>query len=462
MKAEEIAKLVSLQRQFFQSGATKSLDFRRDQLSALKKTLLEHEEDIFEALHQDLKRPVTESFFGETLFVISELDDALRNLSKWARPQKTATPLMMHPGQSVIYTEPYGVTLIIGPWNYPFQLILAPLIGAIAAGNCAVLKPSEISEHTSALVARMLRGIFEPSYVAVVEGDKNISGSLLEERFDHIFYTGSTSIGRVVMEAAAKHLTPVTLELGGKSPCIVDRNLHMDSAVRRIVWGKFFNAGQTCVAPDYLLIRKDIRDEVISGLLSSINAFYGENPRESPDYSRIINSRHIGRLSALLGEGRVLCGGEIEEESLYFAPTLIDEVTWESPCMQEEIFGPLLPILYYDSIEEAIDTVNRGQKPLALYLFTEDEDIQNRVINETSSGGICINDTIVHIGTSHLPFGGVGESGMGAYHGKATFDTFSHKKSVMRRSLTPDPSFRYPPYQRLTKMFKSIMARLIR
>jgi len=462
MISEETGRLVSVQRRFFQSGATKSLDFRRDQLSALKKTLLEHEEDIFEALHQDLRRPVTESFFGETLFVINELDDALRNLSRWARPQRTATPLMMYPGQSVIYTEPYGVTLIIGPWNYPFQLILAPLIGAIAAGNCAILKPSELSVHTSALIKSMLGGIFEPYYVAVVEGEKDVAGALLQERFDYIFHTGSTSIGRVVMEAAARHLTPVTLELGGKSPCIVDRNLHMDSAVRRIVWGKFFNAGQTCVAPDYLLVKKELRDDVISGLLSSIKTFYGENPAESPDYSRIINSRHINRLSALLGEGKILCGGQFEEDSLYFAPTLIDEVTWESPCMQEEIFGPLLPILYYDSIEEAIDTVNRGQKPLALYLFTEDEDIQNRVIRETSSGGICINDTIVHIGTSHLPFGGVGESGMGAYHGKATFDTFSHKKSVMRRSLTPDPPFRYPPYQKLTGVFRSIMATLIR
>ncbi len=462
MKAEEAGKFVSLQRQFFQSGATKSLDFRRDSLLTLKKALIDHQDEIFKALYQDLKRPTTESFFGETLFVIAELDNALKNLSKWTRPGNVATPLMMYPGNSVIYPEPYGVILIIGPWNYPFQLMLAPLIGAIAAGNCVVLKPSEISEHTSALVAKILCEIFEPSHVTVAEGDKDVAEALLAERFDYIFYTGSTSIGRKVMEAAAKHLTPVTLELGGKSPCIVDRNLHMDSVVKRIIWGKFFNAGQTCVAPDYLLIRKDIKNDVIAGLLSSIQAFYGENPKESPHYSRIINVRHLARLSALLGEGTILCGGEVDEEDLYLAPTLIDDVTWESSCMRDEIFGPLLPILCYDTIEEAIETVNRGQKPLALYLFTEDEDIQNRVISETSSGGICINDTIVHIGTGHLPFGGVGESGMGAYHGKATFDTFSHKKSVMRRSLMPDPGFRYPPYRKLTKPFMDIMAWLIR
>jgi aldehyde dehydrogenase (NAD+) len=461
MKADEACRIVSLQRRFHQSGATRSLDFRRDQLLKLKRALVEHEEDIFKALHSDLGRPDTESFFGETLFVMTEVDSALRNLSGWSRPNRVPTPLMMYPGSSLVYPEPYGVSLIIGPWNYPFQLMMAPLIGAIAAGNCAVLKPSEISEHTSSLIAGLLGEIFEPSFVAVVEGDREAVTSLLNERFDYIFYTGSAPVGRIVMEAAARHLTPSTLELGGKSPCIVDRSLHLEPVVKRIAWGKFFNAGQTCVAPDYMLVRKELKEEVVSGLLSTIKAFYGEDPSRSRDYSRIINRRHLSRLTSLLSEGKPLCGGVADEESLYLAPTLLDEVTWESPCMKEEIFGPILPVLSYDSIDGAIEEINRREKPLALYLFTEDEDIQNRVIAETSSGGVCINDTIVHIGTPHLPFGGVGESGMGAYHGKATFDIFSHRKSVMRRSLVPDPAFRYPPYAKLTAMFRKIMTRLI-
>ncbi len=456
-----IMHILQKQRAFFKSGATGDISFRKEQLRKLKDALSRYESDIVQALREDLKRPEVEAFFGETLFLESEITHTLKNLHKWMRAHSVATPLMQMPGRSGIYPEPYGVALIMAPWNYPFLLLLGPLIGAIAGGNCAVLKPSELAPASSALAVSIVNEYFDTEYIAAIEGGVEESKILLAHKFDYIFYTGGTAVGRIVMEAAAKHLTPVTLELGGKSPCIVDRTLTMNTVCNRIAWGKFFNAGQTCTAPDYVLVHKDSASEFLNGITEAIKRFYGDDPAKSPHYGRIVNDRHFLRLRALLGSGRVVAGGMIEQESLYIAPTILDEVNWESPIMEEEIFGPLLPVITYGEIGEAIGKINERPKPLALYLFSEDESLQQRIIGETSSGGVCINDTVVHIATPTLPFGGVGESGMGSYHGGASFQTFSHMKSVMTRGLSIDPQFRYPPYGPLTPMFKTMMRELL-
>jgi aldehyde dehydrogenase (NAD+) len=460
MNSEKARALVERQREFFNGGRPREYQYRHSQLLKLKELIRSHERQIYDALREDLGRPDMETFFGEFLLVQGELDFAIRNLRRWMKSRQVPTPLMMLPGSSELQPEPYGVVLIVAPWNYPFLLLMVPLIGALASGNCIVAKPSELAAHTSAVLAEMMADIFEPQALAIVQGGAEESSALLAQKFDFIFYTGSTRVGRIVMEAAARNLTPVTLELGGKSPCIVDRNLHMESAARRIAWGKFFNAGQTCVAPDYLLVNKAVKDEILDGIKKAIRAFYGEEPRRSPDYCRIINERHFDRLVALLGEGQILAGGDHERESRYIAPTIIGDITWDSTIMQEEIFGPLLPVLVYDSIDGAIARINERPRPLALYAFTEDEELQDRIGRETSSGGICVNDTIVHSGSRDLPFGGVGESGMGAYHGKATFDTFTHYKSVMKRTLSPDPHFRYPPYMKLSNGFRNLFTHL--
>jgi aldehyde dehydrogenase (NAD+) len=461
MNEEAIKALIDKQRAFFKSGATRDISFRKGQLRTLKEALCRYEKDIVQAVYDDLRRPATEAYFGETLFLESEINYTLKHLHRWVKTRHVATPLMHSPGRSEILPEPYGVALVLAPWNYPFLLLLDPLVGIIAAGNCGVLKPSELAPASSALALSMVSEYFDSAYIAGVEGGIDESKTLLAQKFDYIFYTGSTAVGRMVMEAAAKNLTPVTLELGGKSPCIVDRNLHMKNTCRRVAWGKFFNAGQTCTAPDYVLVHKDCAREFIDGLTEEIKSFYGDDPRTSPHFGRIINDRHFLRLRALLKSGRVVSGGMLEQESLYIAPTILDEVAWESPIMEEEIFGPLLPVIIYNDSEEALAKINEKPKPLALYLFTEDESLQQRVIDETTSGGVCINDTIVHIATTSLPFGGVGDSGMGAYHGKASFDTFSHMKSIMRRGLALDPPLRYPPYRELTPLFKTLIKELV-
>ncbi|MDQ7823983.1 MAG: aldehyde dehydrogenase [Candidatus Eremiobacteraeota bacterium] len=457
MTQQEIEAVIRRQRSFFESGKTGEYQFRHERLKALRELVTRHENEIYEALRADLGRPQSETFFGELLFVQGEIENALTCLHSWMKPKAVGTPLLLSPGSSSLHSEPYGVTLIIGPWNYPFQLMMAPLVGAVAAGNCVVLKPSEISSHTSSLLARLIPRYFEPGYIDVVEGGVEESGYLLQERLDYLFYTGNPAVGRIVMEAAARHLTPLTLELGGKSPCIFYRNFHFEAAVKRIVWGKFFNAGQTCVAPDYLLLYDGIADEIIKLIQKTVADFFGDDPKKSPDYSRIINERHFKRLTALMEEGRIITGGAADAATRYIAPTVIDEVTWDSKIMEEEIFGPLLPVIYFDNLDKVLAEIRKRPKPLALYLFSEDRETQRKVIRGTSSGGMCINDTLVHISTRELPFGGVGQSGMGAYHGKYTFDTFSHRKSVMERSLLLDPSFRYPPYPAMSPAFRKIL-----
>jgi aldehyde dehydrogenase (NAD+) len=350
------------------------------------------------------------------------------------------------------------VVLIIGPWNYPFSLMIEPLLGAIAAGNCAILKPSEIAPHTSAIVAELIHKTFESDYITVIQGGVETSQQILAEKFDHIFFTGGTKIGKIIMEAAAKHLTPVTLELGGKSPCIVEPDIDLKTAARRITWGKFINCGQTCIAPDYLLVDRTIKSELITELKQSIQEFYGTDPATSPDYPRIISDQHFQRLSSFLQDGNIMIGGQTNPENRYIAPTLIDNIALDSPIMQEEIFGPILPMVEYGDLTEAINLINSRPKPLALYLFSQDKAKQTRVLENTSSGGVCINDTVVHISVRDLPFGGVGDSGIGRYHGKTSFDIFSHKKSVLKKSFIFDLDWRYAPYtQGKLKLLKKFL-----
>ena len=444
LTALAIPNLIRQQREFFRTEQTQSIAFRLEQLAKLKQAIVDRQEAIIQAAKADLGRPAFEAYFE--IATLGEINLALKQLKNWVKPQRVKSPIDQFPASAWIQPDPLGVVLIIGPWNYPFQLMMSPLVGAMAAGNCAILKPSEHAPQTSRVVAELISDTFDPEYIAVAEGAAHISQQLLAEKFDHIFFTGGTEIGRIVMAAAAQHLTPVTLELGGKSPCIVDRDIHLDRAAKRIAWGKFINTGQTCIAPDYLLVQRQIKPDLVDRIKYYIKEFYGENPAVSPDYGRIIHRRHFDRLIAFLDRGEIVIGGDHNPTDRYLAPTLIDGVTWDDPVMQEEIFGPILPILTYDELEDAIAQVNARPKPLALYFFSQDRQKQDRILRATSSGGVCINDTVVQVGVNTLPFGGVGESGIGSYHGKASFDTFSHSKSVLRREFWLDLGWRYAPY----------------
>ncbi|OUL25791.1 aldehyde dehydrogenase family protein [Nostoc sp. RF31YmG] len=450
------ADIIRKQREFFQTGKTKDVDFRIAQLKILKQAILENEQAIVQALRADLHKPEFETYATE-IFVIKEIDYAIKNIKNWIKPKKAAVTIDFFQYSARIYPEPLGVALIIGAWNYPFNLIISPLIGAIAAGNCTILKPSELAPHTSSLLAKMIAKYFEPAYIALVEGGVETSQNLLAEKFDYIFFTGSTSVGKIVMEAAAKYLTPVTLELGGKSPCIVDTEINLEHTVKRITWGKFLNAGQTCIAPDYILVDKKIKTNLVDGLKKCIKEFYGDSPASSPDYARIISQKHFDRLASLINNGEVIIGGETNPEERYISPTVIDNISLDAAIMQEEIFGPILPIIEYSDIKEAIALINSRPKPLALYLFTQNKNLQKLVLQETSSGGVCINDTVMHCGVPSLPFGGVGDSGVGSYHGKASFDTFSHSKSVLQNSFLLDLKWRYAPYQGKLAFLKRLL-----
>jgi aldehyde dehydrogenase (NAD+) len=445
-------------RASFESGRTRPLAWRREQLTNLKRLLQENGEALVAAIQADLGRPELEGWITDVTVTIGEIDLALKNLARWTRPERISTPLAMQPASSRIVREPLGVVLIIAPWNYPVQLLLSPLVGAIAAGNCAVLKPSEVSAHTSTALGQLLPRYLDGECFALVEGGVDETTALLKERFDHILYTGNGSVGRVVMEAAAKHLTPVTLELGGKSPCIVDDQVDMAVAARRIVWGKFLNAGQTCVAPDYVLVHESKEGALLDAMKAALREFYGEDPRRTPDFGRVINQRHHRRLAALLGSGETVVGGQIDEQDCYIAPTILREVSPDAPVMQDEIFGPILPVLTVPSIDAAIAFVNARPKPLALYVFTKRKQVEEDVIARTSSGGVCVNATIWHIANSGLPFGGVGPSGMGAYHGRDSFECFSHRKSIVSKSTAIDPKLAYPPY---TKFKTTLVRRLM-
>jgi aldehyde dehydrogenase (NAD+) len=453
---ERIHGRVAGLRTAFDSGRTRPLAWREQQLRGIEKLIVERGEELLVALQADLGKPAIEAWAADIGAVRMEAAQTRRKLKKWTKPRKAG--LLPIPGRMKIIREPLGVVLIIAPWNYPVQLLLTPLIGAIAAGNAAMLKPSEVTPHTSAVLAKRIPDYLDGEAIRLVEGGVDETSVLLAERWDHIFYTGNGTVARVVMEAAAKHLTPVTLELGGKSPCIVDDDVDVEIAARRIAWGKWLNAGQTCVAPDYVLVKREREDELVAALAACVKEFYGDDPQKTEDFGRIVNSRHHQRVSRLLKDGKPAFGGKTDEGDRYVAPTVLREVSPGSDVMGEEIFGPVLPVLPVGSIDEAVAFVNARDKPLALYLFTRSREVEEDVLARTSSGGVCVNGTILQLASPNLPFGGVGASGMGAYHGRYSFETFSHRKSVLTRGLRFDPKMMYPPYTRLkTRLVKKLL-----
>jgi len=436
-------------RQLVVGGTTRPLQWRLEQLDRLDAALSAHSDAVLEALAKDLGKPDVEAYF-EVVAVRQEISLCRRQLRRWIAPKKVSVPLSQRPGRAEVIAEPLGCVLIIGPWNYPFHLAIQPLVSALAAGNTAILKPSEHAPATAQLISSLIGEAFPPEIVQVVQGDGSTAQALLAERFDHIFFTGGERIGKLVMAAAAQHLTPVTLELGGKSPAVVLRDADLEVTSRRLVWGKCLNAGQTCIAPDYLLVERSARTSLLQSLGERLTACFGEEPLDSSDLASIVNETQYERLSALLEQarerGQILLGGTCDPERRRIAPTVIQVNDREDPLMQEELFGPLLPILEVDGLEQAIEWINQRPKPLALYLFSSSQANQETVLNNTSSGGVCFNDVVMQVGVPELPFGGVGASGMGAYHGKAGFDTFSHQRSVLRRPFALDLPFRYPPY----------------
>ncbi len=445
-KTSDFIAILKEQREYFYSGETKSIDFRIAALKKLATIISENEKLLLDSLYADLKRSEFEGYALDIGPVLTELKSNIKALRRWAKPKRVGTPFFLYFGHSKIQYEPLGVTLIIAPWNYPILLALAPLISAVAAGNCVIVKPSELSPNCSSAIAEIIGKTFSQKHVAVVEGGPEISESLLENQFDYVFYTGSTETGKKVYVAAAKHLTPVTLELGGKSPCIIDKETDLETSARRIVWGKFINAGQTCIAPDYLLVDKSIRNILLDKIMDQIKIFYGDDPVKSPDYGRIINRRHFERLSSLFNQGEIVLGGKTDANQLYISPSIIDKVEEHFTIMKDEIFGPILPVLEYENIREAIRIINSKPKPLALYIFSKNKNLVEKVLAETSSGGACVNETIMHIANPNLPFGGVGASGIGNYHGEFGFKTFSHQRSVLYKSFFADIKIRYAPY----------------
>ncbi|MFZ9629359.1 MAG: aldehyde dehydrogenase family protein [Ilumatobacteraceae bacterium] len=446
---DSIAGRVAAAREAFDRGTTRPYSWRVTTLERLRTLLVERETRLLDALAADFGKPRAEAWLTEIGFTISDIDHTLANLSAWMQPEKVPTPLAFKPGSSEIVHEPVGVVSVISPWNYPVQLLLVPAVAAIAAGNAVVAKPSELVPHTSAELVDLLEALHEPA-VTTVQGGVAETTELLAQRVDHIIYTGNSRVARIVMRAAAEHLTPVTLELGGKSPAIVSRNADIALAARRIAWGKFVNAGQTCIAPDYVLVERSVHDALIDGLRAAITQFYGADPRTSADFTRIVNAPHFHRIEKLIHSGTVAVGGDTDADERYIAPTVLTGITRDDPVMGEEIFGPVLPVIAVDSLDEAIRFVNdgaaRGDKPLALYTFSGRDADNDAVIAGTTSGGVCVNGTLMHISNPHLPFGGVGESGMGAYHGRHGFLTFSHARAVHTRSTAIDPPLLYPPY----------------
>lgn len=436
------------QRAFFASGRTCGYAFRRAALERLKAEIKTHLAPLYEALWADLHKSAEEACLTEIGITLREIDDQIGHLHRRMHPRRVGTPLFLQPSRSRIVYEPFGCVLILAPWNYPIQLTLAPLAGAVAAGNCAVLKPSPYTPNVSAVIRQIVESAFPPDHVAVVKGHREVNEALLAERWDYIFFTGSQELGRTVMRAAAEHLTPVTLELGGKSPCIVDNSADADIAARRIVWGKFLNAGQTCIAPDYLLVHQNIKAPLLERIKCHIRAFYGPDPKESPHYGRLVNDKAFERVASYLGNGIILAGGETDPEQRYIAPTLLDlgRPTDGVPVMQAEIFGPVLPVMEFVRLDEAVEFVNRHEKPLAFYYFGSPATGRD-ILRRTSSGGACINDTVLHIANDRLPFGGVGQSGTGKYHGAESFRTFSNRKAVLLSARSLDIPLKYPPYR---------------
>ena len=457
--AQDVENMIAQQRHFYFSRATKDVNFRKEQLVKLKATILKYEKEVLDALYLDLRKSEFEAYATEIGIVLESISYMVKHVDEWMKPEAVKTPIHLQMGKSFIVREPYGVTLIIGPFNYPFQLVMEPLIGAIVGGNTAIVKPSETSVHTAAIVKKIIEETFDASYVHVVEGEKDEVTALIHASFDYIFFTGSVAVGKVVARAAAERLTPIALELGGKSPAIVDQTANLEVAAKRLVWGKFTNTGQTCVAPDYLLVHKDVYESFTKILKNTIRSFYGRNALKSPDYGRIVNVRQFDRLQQILVQERdsITYGGRTDREDLYIEPTVIEHANWTSPSMQDELFGPILPIMMYDDLRIAIHQIRQLPKPLAAYFFSEHEKAINYFLEELPFGGGCINDTITHVGNMHLPFGGVGPSGVKAYHGKASFENFTHAKSILKKSSKLETNVLFPPYKQKVKLVRTIM-----
>lgn len=442
---------------FFNTQQTKDISFRKEQLKKLSKAIKSYESDILEALYTDLGKNKVEAYATEIGITLKSIKNARKELKNWTKTKNVDTPLYLFPTKSYIKKEPYGTVLIIAPFNYPFQLVFEPLIGAIAAGNTAIIKPSELTPNVARVIKRLINETFDANYIEVIEGGIEETQTLIHLPFDYVFFTGSENVGKIVYQAASENLVPVTLELGGKSPVIVDETANIKIASERICFGKFTNAGQTCVAPDYILVHESVKDDLITALSKTLREFYGQNIQQSPDYGRIVNLKHYHRLTSLLNSAQmnIVFGGHSDEDERYIEPTLLDHVTNDSAIMQEEIFGPILPILTYQSLDEAIAFIHQRPKPLSLYLFSEDENATQRVINELSFGGGAINDTLMHLANPKLPFGGVGASGMGRYHGKYSFDTFTHEKSYIFKSTRLESGVHLPPYKGKFKYIKA-------
>lgn len=451
--------ILEKQRQYLSDIGTVTVDKRIDNLKKLKNVIKKYEDEIIDALNKDLGKHIFEAYSNEVGFVYGSIDFAIKNLKGWTKVKKVKNDAAQLPGRSYIYKSPYGAVLIIGPYNYPFQLTVEPLIGAIAGGNTIILKPSEYATATETMVEKIIKETFEEEYIAVITGDYKVNSELLDLQFDYIFFTGSVNVGKIVMEKASKHLTPVTLELGGKSPVIVDNTANLKISAKRILWGKLTNAGQTCVAPDYVLAHEHIYEELIDEFKNTIKEFYGQDIKSNKEFGRIINERHMNRLNNILEQDKekIVVGGDVDFEQRYISPTILRDVTLDDSVMSDEIFGPILPVIKYKDKEELKYYISKHKNPLALYVFSEDEDFCEDVITRFSFGGGCVNDTISHVASAHLPFGGVGTSGMGNYHGKASFDTFTHTKSIVKKSAKIDLKLVFPPYKEKVNLIKKVM-----
>lgn len=456
---KQFQEQLSAMRRYFDTGVTRPYAFRTRQLQALKQAVERYENEIYDALHTDLKKSREECWVTENGFLIAELNDAIRNLKKWMEPEPVATNLLNFPSGSKVRSEPLGVVLIIGPWNYPLQLLLTPLIGAIAGGNCIVLKPSEFAPATAAVMKQIIAAAFPPEYVLFVEGDgaQVIPAMMQHFRFDHVFYTGSTGVGKIIYKLAAEQLTPVTLELGGKSPCVIEADAQLDIAAKRIAMTKFSNAGQMCVAPDYILVDRSVKDKFVAALIRRTRQFFSDQPATNDNYGKIINHKQFDRLVNYLNEGKILLGGKHDRDSLFIEPTVIDELPPDATIMKEEIFGPLLPVISFDKMEDALHVIAKNPNPLAFYIFSGSNDKQQMWLDKVPSGGACINNSSWHLTNYHLPFGGRGFSGIGAYHGKYSFDTFTQKRGVMKTPTWFDPALKYPPFKGKLGIFKKII-----
>ena len=431
--------------------------FRKKTLENLLENIIQYENDILEALYKDFKKPYFESYITETNYVISDLKLTIKNIENWSKPKKVSGSILNFPSTDYIYSEPYGNVLVISPWNYPFQLAMCPVVAAVAAGNSVTLKPSENTPNTSLILAKIIRETFNEKHVVAILGDAGMAEQLLKQRWNYIFFTGSVTVGKIIAKIAAENLTPVTLELGGKSPCIVDQTANLKLAAKRIVWGKFLNAGQTCVAPDYVLVHRKIKKEFTENLKLEISKAFGENPENSVDFARIVNQKNWDRQLQLLENQKILVGGQASKSDFYLAPTLVDDPDLKSPLMQEEIFGPILPIISFENKSDLQKIITSYDKPLSLYLFSEKKSFVDEILTNYSFGGGCVNDVIIHLANNNLPFGGVGNSGIGAYHGKYSFDTFSHKKSIVKRGTWLDLPVRYAPYKNKINFLRKIM-----